>query len=98
MLRNVVKATVCSLGIHDWDELNRCTRCGRVGCSVGRHDWKEINRQIVVSPRPYAHRGLSDDWCSGLAVTTTTKLFYECSVCGKSANKSYVKEGYAGRA
>jgi hypothetical protein len=97
-MRTLVKAAVCYFGFHEWDDNNRCTRCGRVGCAVGHHDWTEIDRQIVISPRPYANRGLSDDGYIGLAVTKTTRLFYECSVCGKRAKRSHVEEGYAGRA
>lgn len=102
MLRTLVKAVVCSIvcsiGFHDWNDSNRCTRCRRVGCLVGRHDWKETNRQVVVSPRPYPKGRGSDGGHFGLVVTTATKLFYECTICGASTNVSRVEEGYAGRA
>jgi hypothetical protein len=98
MLKTLAKATVCSFGVHDWNENNQCTRCGRMGCLDGRHEWHETNRQVIVRPKGYSSNGLSDDWTFGLAVTTTTKLFYECTICGATTQASRVEEGYAGRA
>jgi hypothetical protein len=98
MLRTLAKATVCSLGIHDWNEDNRCRRCGEMGCVAGRHNWIETDRQVVVSPQTYPNDRLSDDWHNGWEVTTTTRLFYECRLCGEMTSVSRVEEGYAGRA
>lgn len=98
MLRTLAKATVCSIGVHDWNDHNQCTRCGRMGCLDGRHEWQETNRQVIVRPQGHSSNGLSDDWTFGLVVTTTTKLFYECTICGANTQVSRVEEGYAGRA
>ena len=97
MLKTFAKTAVCSIGLHDWNDHNQCTRCGRRGCLDGRHDWREINRQVIVRPHGYSGNEPSDDWTFDLAVTTTTKLFYECAICGANTQVSRVEEGYLGR-
>ncbi len=98
MLRTVLKATVCAVGIHDWNKDNQCARCRRAGCLVGHHDWRETDRQVVVSPRRFPNNGPPNDAYMDLVVTTTTRRFYECRRCGESTQVSRVEEGYLGRA
>ncbi len=98
MFKILAKAAACSLGVHDWNALNECERCGRLGCVVGHHDWTETQRQVVVSPETSPNGALSNDWRNRWRVTTKTKRFYECRMCGEIAIVSRVEEGYLGRA